>query len=239
MTRVNSVASLGASLRHIGWVCGYPCSNNSGGPLPPVTRLISPPDVVIRRCSKPGKKSATGSVLKPAGSFALKLDGVAVGVGNIKGRAVAFGAITLADLAGIDAVPLQMRLERRRIEADDPHREVIHVAPGFVWRLLRRDRRRDQIDQRSAGTQLDQLWLFKPTLDVHAQHILVEGDRAIEVADPEHHMVELADAPAFSTVTESGIAASLPARSITRSMPHFSTSRQVDRSSFVERTPGI
>src|SRR5271163_705533 len=143
MTRVNSVASLGASLRHIRWVCGYPCSNNSGGPLPPVTRLISAPDVVIRRCSKPGKKSAiAGDVLKPVGGFALKLDGVAVGVGNIKGRAIAFGAITLADLAGIDAVPLQMRLERRRIEADDPHCEVIHVAPGFVWRLLRRDRRR-------------------------------------------------------------------------------------------------
>src|SRR5438105_2672756 len=46
---------------------------------------------------------------------ALQLDGVAVGIGDIDRRAVALGAIAPPDLAGIDAVALQMRGQCRHV----------------------------------------------------------------------------------------------------------------------------
>src|SRR5438067_9348000 len=120
----------------------------------------------------------------------LELDGVAVGVGDVKRGAVALGAIALPHLADFDAVPAEMGGERGRVETVDPDGEVIHVACCVISRLARRGGSRNQNDQRSAGTQLDQPGLLEPALDTAVQNSLVETARAVEIADPQHHVVE-------------------------------------------------
>ena len=86
-----------------------------------------------------------------------------------------------------------MRLQRRSIETDHPNREMVHVAPRRVERLMGRDRGRDQIDQRGAGAQLNQPRLLQFALDLQAQDGLIKLDRPFEAADPKHHVVEPAD----------------------------------------------
>src|SRR5437763_9887844 len=59
---------------------------------------------------------------------ALQLDGIAVGIGDVDRRAVAFRAVAPADLARVNTLPLQMRGQGRDVHLFDAHREVIHVA---------------------------------------------------------------------------------------------------------------
>jgi hypothetical protein len=80
--------------------------------------------------------------------------------------------------------------QRRRVEPVDPHGEVIHVASGVISRLARRGGSRNQIDQGGAGAQLDQFRLLQSALDAAVQNSFVEIDRAVEVADPQHDVVE-------------------------------------------------
>ena len=60
--------------------------------------------------------------------------------------------------------------------------------------LARRGGSRNQIDQRGAGAQLDQLGLLEPALDMAVQDPFVELDRAVEIADAQHDVVEPGDA---------------------------------------------
>jgi hypothetical protein len=86
-----------------------------------------------------------------------------------------------------------MGCERRRVEPIDPHREVIHVAPGSIRRIPRRSGCRNEIDQRRACAQLYELWLIEPALDMAIQDVLVKRDCAVEIADPKHDVVEAGD----------------------------------------------
>src|SRR5437660_1268467 len=85
----------------------------------------------------------------------------------------------------------------RGVEPVDPHGEVIHVAPRIVSRFARRGGSWNQIDQRSAGAQLDQLGLLQSALDAAVQNSLVEIDRPVEIADPQHDVVEAGYADPF------------------------------------------
>src|SRR3954451_5634526 len=78
----------------------------------------------------------------------------------------------------------------RWVEPFDPHGKMIHVASCAVFRLTRRGGSRNQVDQRGAGAQLDQLGLLEPAFDAAVQNSFVEIDRAVEIADPQHDMVE-------------------------------------------------
>src|SRR6266542_2345450 len=57
---------------------------------------------------------------------ALQLDGVAVGVGDVDRRAVAFGAVASANFAWVDAVLPQMRRHCGDIHLFDANREMVH-----------------------------------------------------------------------------------------------------------------
>ena len=122
----------------------------------------------------------------------LELDDVAVGVGDVKRGAVAFGAVAPPDFANSDAVSLQMRRQRGEVEGADAHREMVQVA-SCRPRRLRPGAGRHQIDHRRAGAQLHELGLVEPALDVTAQHIPVEFDRAIKIGDPQNEVVERRD----------------------------------------------
>src|SRR5215470_576884 len=54
MTRVKSLARSGAMSRQVMSDCGAPCHIKTGGPEPPMTALISAPEVLIRSLRKPG-----------------------------------------------------------------------------------------------------------------------------------------------------------------------------------------
>src|ERR1700733_5507593 len=63
MISVKRSASCGATRCHITWVSEKPCSNSSGGPLPP-TRAKTRPDVVlIHSAAYPGNKSARSGMV--------------------------------------------------------------------------------------------------------------------------------------------------------------------------------
>ncbi len=49
---------------------------------------------------------------------------------------------------------------------------------------------RHQVDHRGPGAQLHQPDLFEPALDMEAQHLLVECDRAVHIGDPQYDVVE-------------------------------------------------
>ncbi len=115
---------------------------------------------------------------------------VAVRVGDVERGAVALGTVAPPDLADGDAVPLQMCGQCREVESADAHREVVEVA---TFSRLRRGTGRHQIDHRGAGAQLHELGLFEPALDVAAQHLSVKPDRAIEISDPQHQVIEPGD----------------------------------------------
>src|SRR5207302_2371922 len=72
--------------------------------------------------SSPGMTIMGGSPLRRGLGRALQLDGVAVWVGDVDRRAVTFGAVAAADLARVDAVPLQMRGQSRHVHLLDLHR---------------------------------------------------------------------------------------------------------------------
>src|SRR6516164_1436926 len=123
----------------------------------------------------------------------LELDDVAVGVGDIERGAIALRTVAPPDLADRDAVPPQMRRERREVEVGDPHREVVEVACGRRFRRLWCRGGRDQIDHRRARAQLHELGLFETALDMTTQHFPVEFDRTIEIGDPQYEVVEPGD----------------------------------------------
>ena len=123
----------------------------------------------------------------------LELDDVAVGVGDIERGAVALRTIAPSDLADGDAVPPQMGGQRRVVEATDAHREMVQVAPRGRFCRLRRGTGRHQINHRGAGAQLHELGLVEPALDVAAQDVPIEPDRAVEIGDAQHEMVEPGD----------------------------------------------
>jgi hypothetical protein len=52
---------------------------------------------------------------------------------------------------------------------------------------------RDEVDQRAAGAQLDQADLVLAALDRAAEDVAVERERAVEVDDAQHDVVDLAD----------------------------------------------
>src|SRR5271156_192988 len=62
MISVNLSASCGATRCHITWVEENPCSNNSGGPLPPTRAKIRPDLVLIHSDAYPGNKSARSGI---------------------------------------------------------------------------------------------------------------------------------------------------------------------------------
>ena len=80
--------------------------------------------------------------------------------------------------------------QRREIEGADTHGKMIEVPSGLG---LRCRTGRHQIDHRGTGAQLHELGLFEPALDVTAQHLSVKPDRAIEIGDPKHQMIETRD----------------------------------------------
>ena len=80
--------------------------------------------------------------------------------------------------------------ERGSIEPVDPHGKVIHVAARAVFRLAGEADAGTRSIRRGAGPQLDQLGLLEPALDMTVEDGLVELDRAIEIADAKHDVVE-------------------------------------------------
>src|ERR1700731_693934 len=63
MITVNFSASCGATRCHITWVSEKPCSNNSGGPLPPTRAKMRPDVVLIHSEAKPGNRSARSDIV--------------------------------------------------------------------------------------------------------------------------------------------------------------------------------
>src|SRR4029453_11396531 len=76
MISENLLASCGATRCHITCVSENPCSNSSGGPLPPVRAKMRPADVLIHSGPKPGKRGARygmgGSPRRPLATGAGK-----------------------------------------------------------------------------------------------------------------------------------------------------------------------
>src|SRR5579863_5398256 len=111
--------------------------------------------------------------LQPARRRSLEFEGVAVRVGDVDRRAVALGAVALADLAGVDAEAAQAGFDLVGVVGLHPYREMVHVAGAGRCRRGRWN----QVDQRGAGAQLHELGLFQRTLDMAAQHLGIEIDR--------------------------------------------------------------
>src|SRR3984957_12057859 len=63
MISVKRSASCGATRCHITWVSEKPCSNNSGGPLPPTRAKMRPDVVLIHSAAYPGNKSARSVIV--------------------------------------------------------------------------------------------------------------------------------------------------------------------------------
>jgi hypothetical protein len=67
---------------------------------------------------------------------------------------------------------------------------MVEVAPARSFARLLTGAGRHQVDHRCAGSQLHELGLVEPTLDVTAQDLSVEFDCAVEIGDPQYQMVE-------------------------------------------------
>src|SRR5665213_2873151 len=63
MISVKASASSGATRCHCTWVCENPCSNSSGGPLPPTRAKMRPDLVLIHSDEKPGNRSARSGMM--------------------------------------------------------------------------------------------------------------------------------------------------------------------------------
>jgi hypothetical protein len=63
MISVNLLANRGATLCHITRVEENPCSNMSGGPLPPTRAKMRPEPVLIHLDSYPGNRSARSGMV--------------------------------------------------------------------------------------------------------------------------------------------------------------------------------
>src|ERR1700722_7938495 len=63
MISVKRSASCGATRCHITCVSEKPCSNSSGGPLPPTRAKMRPDVVLIHSEPKPGKRSARSDIV--------------------------------------------------------------------------------------------------------------------------------------------------------------------------------
>ena len=100
-------------------------------------------------------------------------------------RAGAEGEVN-AYLARRYAVPLQVAAPGRLVEVLDAQRNVDHVAQGALHR--------NQIDERRAGAELYQPELVEPALLAAAERAAVEGESGVQVADPEHHVIQAHDA---------------------------------------------
>src|SRR3954471_8228101 len=73
MISVNLSASFGATVCHITWVDEKPCSNNSGGPLPPTRAKIRPALVLIHSEAYPGNRSARSGIVALLTAAALNI----------------------------------------------------------------------------------------------------------------------------------------------------------------------
>ena len=107
-------------------ICGKPCRSSSGGPLPPIARLISHPAVATRRRSNPSNIS--GILQEVAGGEYNKTASVDCGVGRGRWRCPEL---------------LTGRRERTRL---DPVHAPDHIAAAGFARYCRSPRRVSQSD---------------------------------------------------------------------------------------------
>jgi len=91
-------------------------------------------------------------------------------------------------------VCLKVAANVRFVEWIYPDTEVIHIAPLYSGRCPASPAKlavyRDEVNERSASTQLDQPELVLPSLDCTAKDVAVEAKHGVEVCDTQYEVVE-------------------------------------------------
>src|SRR5260221_13869390 len=113
---------------------------------------------------------------------AFQLDLIAFRVIEIDRRSVAFRTVALDGFADRYAERRKSRDDGVTVERFDAKAEMIHVGRRTRRCLALFDR--DKVEQRGAGTHLDQADAVQLALDLEAQRLLVEPDHCSLVTDP-------------------------------------------------------
>ena len=127
----------------------------------------------------------------------LELDGIAVGILDVNRRPCAFRAITPLGWARFDALGVQLSPYCRLVEGIDPDTEMVEIpALRTGWpAALSADLAVHgyDVDQRAAGTQLNESDIVQAPLHRHAEDIGVEGNHRFHALGAQHQMVDFAD----------------------------------------------
>lgn len=90
-----------------------------------------------------------------------------------------------------------MRGQPLRVEWFDPQADVVDVVAAWTVAAAAASSRRaigvDQVDHRGACAQVHQSQVCPHAHELAAEHPLVEVDAALQVADPEHDVVDALD----------------------------------------------
>ena len=128
---------------------------------------------------------------------AFEFNNIAFRVGDIEGRAFSLCAIARGDRANLDALRLQMAANTRFVEWFHPETEVIQVASVLAWRRAAGTAEfaidGHEINDRSAGAQLNQANFILAPFHRASERAAVETKHAVEVDNAQDKMVYFAD----------------------------------------------
>jgi hypothetical protein len=131
------------------------------------------------------------------GWWALELDNIALGVGEIDRGTFSLGPIAHLDWAHLNAERLKMPADFGFIEWLDPQTEVIEISTlpsrGDATGLAQFSIDRHQIDDGPASAQLNEADLVLPPFHGATKRVAVEAKHAVEVDHAENEMINFAD----------------------------------------------
>src|SRR5581483_878405 len=118
---------------------------------------------------------------------------VAFRIGEVDGNAIALRAITIADWAEGDVMPLQVSDDRFLVERLDAETEMVEVETAGVRRREAALADFDEVEHAFADAQMRHRELRSIADMLRAQHVAVETAHGVDVADSQNQVVDLAN----------------------------------------------
>ncbi len=128
---------------------------------------------------------------------ALQLDDVAFRIAEVERRPFTLRTEARFNRSRRHAMRNEIRLNARFIERLQAHTEVIEVEAFRSRRGAAHCPKlavyRNEIDERTSSAQLDQAEVVAPSFDSAAEHIAIERQHRVEIADAQYEVIDVAD----------------------------------------------
>ena len=86
---------------------------------------------------------------------------------------------------------------------------MIHIAPFLTRSVAARTSElaldRHQVHERTSGSQLDQANVVLATFELTAENVAIKPEHAIEVLNPKHDVIDLADADTYGRISAAAL----------------------------------